>query len=122
MEQKNQVVYFELNNWIRGRHFPDAEPFINWMGDDLNLAFNNDEWVKENKLCVVRDIIDMSINFCITASRDWVEKNCPSLLTEYTEFIRYPDKYGDVEGNFGTKFLEYNEDNFGIVDSYDEDI
>ena len=110
----NEIVYFELNNWSAGRDYPNNEPFISWMCDDLNIKFNNEEWVKENKLCVVFDIVDMSFNFCITATKEWVEENCPDLLTKYTEFLRTPDKYGDIEGRFGHEFLEYNEDNFGI--------
>ena len=43
-----------------------------------------------------------------------VEKNCPELLTKYTQFLRNPDEYGDVEGKFGCPFLEYNESNFGV--------
>lgn len=110
-----EVVYFELNNWCPGEHFPLEEPFISWMTSLLPI-FRNEEWVKENKLCVVASIIDMSQNFCITATKEWVEQNCPSLLTnpENEKFLMHPDKYGDVEGKFGPYFLEYEEDNIGI--------
>lgn len=114
----NEVVYFELNNWFAGRDYPNEEPFLSWMRDDLNIKFDNDEWVKENKLCVVFDFVDMSQNFCITATKKWVENNCPKLLTTHTEYLRCPDEYGDVYGRFGHKFLEYNEDNFGVKKYY----
>ena len=117
---KTDVVYFELNNWFPGVHYPASEPFLSWMCDDLKIQFNDETWVKENKLCVVFSFVDMSQNFCITASREWVENNCPELLTKYQEFLRFPDKYGDVEGQFGCPFLEYKESNYGIED-YDED-
>lgn len=112
----NEIVYFELNNWFAGRDYPNEEPFLSWMSNDLNIKFRDEEWVKENKLCVIMDFIDMSQNFCVTASKEWVEKNCPSLLTTHTEFLRIPDKYGDVQGRFGHWFLEYEEDNFGITE------
>lgn len=112
----NEIIYFELNNWFSGRDYPADEPYRSWMKDDLNISFNDKEWVKENKLCVVRDMVDMSQNFCITATKEWVEENCPSLLTEYTEFLRYPDEDGYVEGRFGHEFLEYTEENIGITE------
>lgn len=117
----NDIVYFELNNWCIGRHYPATEPFILWMSNDLNIYFNNEDWVKENKLCVVRSIIDMSINYCITATREWVEQNCPELLIEYTRFLRYPDEDGYVYGQWENKFLEYSDENIGITDINDDE-
>lgn len=134
----NEIIYFELNNWFSGRDYPNAEPFTTWMTDaNLRKYFLNDEWVKENKLIVVTSMVDMSINFCITALREWVEKNCPKLLSDentssivirgsgenaeeikktfpYKKFLREPDKYGDVAGRFGHQFLPYIEENIGI--------
>ena len=34
-----EVVYFEFNNWTPGEHYPFEEPFITWMGNDLDLSF-----------------------------------------------------------------------------------
>lgn len=113
--KKSEIVCFELNNWFSGRDYPAEEPYVGWMCDDFNINFMNEEWVKENRLCVVFSVVDMSFNFCITATREWVENNCPSLLIKYTEFIRQPDKYGDVFGRFGNEFLEYTDDNIGIT-------
>ena len=31
--EKDKVIYFELNNWMSGDDYPDAEPFISWMDD-----------------------------------------------------------------------------------------
>lgn len=117
----DDVVYFELNNWTVGIDYPNDEPFLTWFDDDANIQFSNEEWVKSNKLCVVMNFIDMSINFCITASKQWVEDNCPKLLTTYKEFIREPNYLGDVVGEFGHLFLPYKEDNFGILynENYD---
>ena len=102
------IVYFELNNWMPGKDFPNAEPFISWCSNDFNLKFNSDEWCKENKLVVTRSTIDMSVNWCIGATEEWVEKNCPELLTKYTEFLR-PNR----ESTFGQPFIEYSEDKIG---------
>lgn len=111
----NKIVYFELNNWFAGEDYPNDEPFLSWMRDDLNIKFRNEKWVIENELCVVESIVDMSSNFCITAKKEWVEKNCPKLLTDYKEFLRYPDEDGEVYGRFGCHFLEWSKENFGIT-------
>lgn len=116
-----EIIYFELNNWTPGTDYPGEEPFLSWMGNDLKLRFRNEDWVKENKLCVVESLVDMSTNFCITATREWVEENCPNLLTEHKQFLRYPDKWGDVYGRFGHEFLPYEECNIGVTFVYDDD-
>lgn len=117
---EKDIVYFELNNWFAGEHYPEEEPFTTWIGNDLSIYFNNEDWVNDNKLCVVLHMIDMSMNFCVTATKEWVEKNCPRLLTEHKKFLRYPDEDGCVYGQFGDEFLEYSEENIGIIDVYDE--
>lgn len=124
-ETKIEVVYFELNNWFAGRHYPDEEPFLSWMRDDMNQFFLNEDWVKENELCVNAYLIDMSLNYCITAPKEWVLKNCPNLLL--TKFLRFPDENGKVFGRTAAyldikgdvhieepEFLEYNENNIGV--------
>lgn len=109
-----EVIYFELNNWFCGRDYPDAEPFISWMMDDLNQKFRNEDWVKENRLVVVESIVDMSLNYCIAATKEWVQANCPDLLTKYSQFVRYPEEDDDTpDGRFGCPFLEYGEANIG---------
>ena len=135
----DDIVYFELNNWSCGRDYPNAEPFITWCGDDMNLYFDDDEFVEKNKLCVVESYIDQSVNWCITATKEWVLANCPKLLSgesytmkfiikdpkegtqeehseeyNYNQFLRYPDEDGTVYGRFGDVFLEYSEENIGI--------
>ena len=108
------IVYFELNNWFSGRDYPNAEPFLSWMRDDLNQKFRDEEWIKENKLVVVESLVDMSMNFCITATKEWVEENCHELLSTYENFVRKPEDGEDVPyGRFECPFLEYNEENIG---------
>lgn len=140
---QDDIVYFELNNWFPVEDYPNAEPFITWCGNDLNLYFSNENWVKENKLCVVESFIDMAVNWCITAPKSWVMKNCPLLLSDsetseqfvisqngkektsvnskpYSYYLRHPDENGDVIGRFGTDFLPYMDENIGI--SFGEDL
>lgn len=89
MENK-EVIYFSVNNWFCGRDYPPTENFKKWLGNDLNQTFRNDTWCKENKLCVYYGVVDMSQNYTVSAPREWVEKNCPELLTEkeYTYITR----------------------------------
>ena len=83
------VIYFSVNNWFCGRDYPDTPNFRKWLGDDLKQSFTNDEWCKENKLCVTCQVIDMSFGYAISAPREWVEKNCPEILTnkEYSYYL-----------------------------------
>lgn len=114
-----KVIYFELNNWSYGEDFPAVEPFISWMG--LLPILRHDGFAKENKLCIVASNVDMSQNFCISASEEWVKDHCPELLTKYTQFLREPDEDGEVYGRFGCPFAEYEESNFGVTWWSDED-
>lgn len=63
----------------------------------------------------------MSINFCVTAKKSWVEKNCPNLLTTYKKFLRIPEEDELPYGDFGCPFLEYNEENIGIHYAYEKE-
>lgn len=117
----DEIVYFELNNWMPNKDYPDVEPFKTWM-DYRHFNFDKEDWIKENKLVVVRTVVDMSANWCITATKDWVLKNCPELLTKYTQFLRYPeeDEYPPY-GRFGCPFFEYREENIGFYFLEDEE-
>ena len=138
-----EIIYFELDNWFGGRDYPNAEPFISWMSKDYGFCFGNDEWCKENKLCVEAGPIDMSTCFCISAPKSWVEANCPKLLTDeecgaefiteytneegkrvretkyesckYSKFVCKPDEDGYARGRISDwPFREYKEENFGV--------
>lgn len=80
--ENNDVIYFSVNNWMSGENYPPTENFKKWLSDDFNQSFRNDAWCKENKLCVYYGTVDMSTNYTISAPREWVEKNCPELLTD----------------------------------------
>ena len=125
----SDIVYFEVNNWFAGRDYPNDEPFKTWMKDDnLHDYFLNKEWVKKNKLVVAVCNVDMSLNLCVAAPKEWVEENCPKLLSgevtetcftihapdgkkeksetySYKQFLRTPDETGEVVGRFGCPFI-----------------
>ena len=86
------IIYFSVNNWDCGINYPDTEIFRKWLGEDEGQYFMNDEWCKENKLCAYLGIIDMSFNYTVSAPKEWVEKNCPELLTNYSDLSFYPRK------------------------------
>ena len=143
MDNIEEIIYFSVNNWFCGVHYPPTENFKKWLRDDCNLAFTNDEWCKSNKLCVNYGIIDMSVNFTVSAPKSWVEKNCPELLSDksydyniahiengkevidskrntYSDFVCTPEKDKPFVDKFGQPFLEYKEDNLGSH-YYDKD-
>lgn len=117
-----EIIYFQLNNWFAGEHYPAKEPFLTWCGNDFKLQFDDEDWVKKNKLVVVRSILDMSSQWNITAPKSWVLENCPDLINdpECAKFVRIPEDGEDTPyGRWGTPFLPYAEENIGIT-WYDE--
>ena len=107
----SDIIYFELNDWEPDEYYPNEEPFKTWM-ETLPFPLIDDKWAKENKLCIAYELIDQSMNYCITASKKWVEENCPRLLTHYQQFLRGSEN-NEARGHWGTKFLEYIPENFG---------
>lgn len=125
------IVYFSFNNWFSGRDYPIGDKYEELINSH---KFSNRSWVKENKLVVVTGNIDMSVNWCIAAPRQWVEENLPELLTnkEYNYDIityykgentvtTYTKKYSDFvypgtpcECKYGMPFKEYDEEAVGV--------
>ena len=108
-----EVIYFNVNNWFYEKDYPPiSDEFSKWV---CKGYFMDDEWCKEQKLCVLAGNIDMSANYCISAPRSWVEKNCPQLLTddEYTYYLvyqRYDPKTGgtiEEKREFKKKFSDF---------------
>ena len=110
-----EVVYFEVDNWFAGRNYPDAEPWLSWMNPDHKIVFRSDEFAKENKLYVVASFVDMSQNFCITATKKWVEENCPELLTKYERFLRHCEEGEEVpKAHLNGYFIKYGDGDFRV--------
>lgn len=119
-----ELVYFEVNNWIPGRYYPDNFTFDKWVGnedtdddEDDSLwrrnTFFDDEFLKKNELVISFGFIDQSFDFCVVAKKSWVEQNCPSLLNEDSKFLAMM-RDGKLESNFGIPYLEYTAENFGF--------
>lgn len=112
-----EIIYFEVNNWFCGRDYPNTEKWKNWMHlqEEPWFQFRKEDWLKENELVVVETIVDMSVNFCVTAKKEWVEKNCPELLTEFSSFLRTDKKGRELPiGRFGTQFFSWKKENIGL--------
>ena len=106
----SKLIYFELNNWETGVDHPDAEPYLTWIDwRNYDKYLRNEKWIAANHLSVVEELLDMSNNFCITATKKWVEANCPSLLGQFREFTVLPEDENECYGRWGTKFLNYDE-------------
>lgn len=113
----DDIVYFEVNNWCAGENYPTEEPFTTWLSNDCKQQLMNDEWAKENKICVVFMVVDMSFNYAVTAPLSWVKEHCPIILEEpwKSKFCYKPeDDEDDVCGHF-SYFLPYEEENFGVT-------
>ena len=41
----DKIIYFELNNWFCGSDYPNDEPFVSWMSNDLQLRLENEDWI-----------------------------------------------------------------------------
>ena len=130
-----EIMYIEINNWSPGETYPIDMLLTEAMADKncyFQKFFSNDEWCKKNKICVHYEMVDMSLNFRITAPRSWVEKYCPTLLKD-DRFIMHPDvenedMYPSEEDYKAGKsiwgdapFLEYKEENFGAFPYYNEE-
>ena len=42
-----EIIYFELNNWMPDKDYPNAEPFETWTSYE-HFNFDNEDWIKEN--------------------------------------------------------------------------
>lgn len=112
----DEIIYFHVNDWFPEDNFPDKEPFRTWMDvHNFKTYLCNDEWCKQNKICVVTYPVDMSVSFNITAKKEWVKQNCPSILDEDKRFQVEPNEDGFRYGPYTeNEFLEYKEENFGV--------
>lgn len=96
-------IYFELCDISSsGRGYPCTEPYITWL---INNVFSNEQWLKDNQVSAVVQNFDVVTDYLITAQKDWVIKNCPSLLNNYTKFLRQPSVDGKVYGRFHEQFV-----------------
>ena len=107
---KEDIIYFSVNNWICGQDYPPIKNIYDWLSDSNSEGFKNNEWCKKNKLCVYWGYIDLSVNYTIAAPKEWIEKNCPELLTdeEYTYKLEHYD-YKTKESVIDTYTKKYSD-------------
>lgn len=96
------LIYFEIDEY----NYPPIEPFKTWI---RNGQFRNKNWIAANKLSVIETAQAGTANFCVTAPKEWVKKNCPSLLREDMFFCPLPEDKNICYSRYDIKFLNYNE-------------
>jgi len=104
----DDIVYFYICDWY---DYTGADPLEQWVIDN---KFGNEDWVKENKLCVILVPYVMEIYYFVTAKREWVKKNCPCILDKKYHMTRTPDENGKVLDPTCDEYLTYSEENIGI--------
>lgn len=124
-----EVVYLHFNDWEHNIDYPPIYPIDRLVSGHV---FWNEQFVEQNKLAVLVSHVDMSVNFCITAPKEWVMEYCPEVLTDYTYAYHYPsglvetkhysdfvchpeDGDDEVYDEFGFRFLPYEEEYIGKV-------
>lgn len=103
-DKKSNLIYFEINE----TDYPPIEPFLSWM---QYSQFRDIEWIKQNKLSVIESVEPNAAvhYFCITAPKEWVESNCPTLLEEDITYCLLPEDENECYNQYDIKFLNYNE-------------
>lgn len=103
------VVYFQCNDW---NPYPDAAyrfiydyiegpVYAEHESSVIKSRDEQDKWIKENDLCINSDIYDMSIEYWVTTTKEWLAENFPELL-------QFAMEEPDDEW-----FLKYEESNVG---------
>jgi len=113
----NDIVYFACNDWNPNPEEADNICY-NYLGsykgceEEEIVNKTNDEsekWVKDNRMCINWEIIDMSISYYITAPRKvfeiYFKELLPFIKNEPYDFLWIGDK---------KCFLEYKEENYGF--------
>ena len=107
---EDKIVYFACNNWHPSPKEADRLIYEH-LEKDVEVKesveyFEN--FIKENKLCVNMDVVDMSVSYYITAKRSFFEKKFPELI----EYVK-EEPYNFLWKIDKKLFLEYKEDNIG---------
>lgn len=108
---EDKIVYFACNNWHPSPKEADRLIYEHFEKDvevkESVEYFEN--FIKENKLCVNMDVVDMSVSYYITAKRSFFEEKFPELIKYVKE-----EPYNFLWKNDKKLFLEYKEDNIGF--------
>lgn len=124
---KRDIVKFYINNWepdcpetCQGIDIFSKECFvteyIHIFGDSFyEFKFTDDDWCREQKICVLNDIADQSTDSFVVAPREWVEKNWPEIINSEWDYTNKPSPFLSHPRltNPEDIWLDYCEDNFG---------
>lgn len=111
------IVRFSVNNWEPTcpetcNNVPVLDNvFIN-LPDSDQFAFTDDDFCKQQKICVYNEMCDMSVTSNVVAPREWVEKYWPEIINsefDYTNKDDIPIFWYDDDN----VWPDYHEDNFG---------
>lgn len=81
------VIFFSVGCGTVG--YPAAEPFYSWLSSMLEPVFHDKEWLSKQDITVVEKTAENHLPiFNVSASREWVLKECPCLF-ESEENMRY---------------------------------
>jgi len=117
------VVYIQMNNWHKRDcnkrfFYCYLEGALSTM-NGINVEYpegivcktsdEEEQWMIDNKLCINNDVYDMSSQYWITTTKEWVERNFPELMPYVSED---PEDY--MYKNDRKYFLKYTQENYGI--------
>lgn len=124
VNKHSNLIHIWLNNWSN-KYCPPEEPFLTWLDDD-NLTLCDNQWMsKQDGITACYSLVDMSINFAVTATEEWVRKNCPILLEnqDYRKKFTIDNIYNHdnrLNVAMGTPLLPLTEETNGKVFYWDD--
>lgn len=105
------IIWFRACDWLV-EEFEEAG--IDWFNSpEYKYCILDNQWCKDNELCVSLDIWDLAVVCFVAAKKEWVEKNYPKVIGSKCqltpEYFQHPG-YGDCI------FVEYTKENLGLHD------
>ena len=113
---ENDIVYFACNDWN-----PNPKESMNlcynylmsYNPDNKDIVNKNleetEQWLKDNKICINCEVVDMSVSYYITAQRKVFE----TYFVELLPFIKN-EPYDFMWKGDNKCFLEFREENIGF--------
>lgn len=109
----NELIYFTINNWNNGIHYPDTENFRKLYDKSIDtFVFHYDDYCKEHKLAVYECLIDMSLGYTIVAPMEYVMKYCPEIIGSEFDETNKSGRYDNMQSMFWMHYPEYKKENF----------
>lgn len=88
----SEIVYLVINDWLPREW---EKRFLN----DLKLKEESKKKLIQDKVCMVVDLVEYSVDYYITCQRSWLENNYPELSESITSKLDghlnwAPENYG----------------------------